>query len=142
MIRRYHADDCGAVIDVWARASAVAHPFLRPEFLEQERQNIRELYMPNAETWVWESDGQVVGYVALLGKEIGGLFVDPDFHRGGIGRGLVEWARDLHGDLEVEVFEKNVIGRAFYDRLGFQFLRRSTHRETGFDLLRLRLGDA
>ncbi len=139
MIRKYQAADCEDLLHVWARASAVAHPFLSQEFLEQERHNIPSVYLPNAETWVWEADGRVVGFLSLLGNEVGAVFVDPEFHRSGIGRALMERARDLRGELEVEVFEKNPLGRAFYAKLGFQFLRRQIHDPTGFEVLRLRL---
>ena len=42
-------------------------------------------------------------------------------------------------DLEVEVFEKNLLGRAFYARLGFELMHQSAHNQTGFEVMRLRL---
>lgn len=137
MIREYQPADCEDVLGVWARASALAHPFLGREFLEQERRNIPELYLPNAQTWVWDADGRVVGFMSLLGNEVGALFVDPPFHRRGIGRALLERAQALRGELEVEVFERNRLGRAFYAKVGFELKARKTHPETGFDILRL-----
>lgn len=139
MLRPYRPADCDAILDVWARASALAHPFLGAEFLEQERSNIPNVYLPMAETMVWEEAGRVVGFLSLIGNEIGAVFVDPEFHGSGIGRALVEHARALRGDLEVEVFERNPLGRAFYARLGFEFMHRKTHEQTGFEVLRLHL---
>ena len=139
MIREYRSADCEEVVNVWARASALAHPFLGQEFLELERNNIPEVYLPIAETWVWETDGRVVGFMSLLGNEVGAIFVDPEFHRSGIGRALVHRARTLRGELEVEVFERNSSGRAFYAKLGFEFMHRKVHGQTGFEVLRLRL---
>lgn len=49
------------------------------------------------------------------------------------------WARALRGDLEVEVFERNPLGRAFYSKLGFALMHRKTHEQTGFEVLRLQL---
>lgn len=139
MIRKYQPTDCHQLLDVWERASALAHPFLSKEFIEQERHNIPDVYLPIAETWVWESNQQVVGYIALIKNEIGGLFVDPECHRHGIGQALVEKAQALRGDLVVEVFEKNLLGRAFYQKLGFQLLNQKIHEETGFEIMRLQL---
>lgn len=139
MIRPYRPSDLDALLDIWTRASALAHPFLSAEFMEQERRAIPELHLPVADTWVWEADGRVAGFMALLGNEVGALFVDPALHRSGIGRELVAKARALHGDLEVEVFEKNVIGRAFYAKVGFRQFARSMHEPAGFEVLRLRL---
>jgi putative acetyltransferase len=139
VIRKYEPADLEDVLSVWARASAVAHPFLSQEFLELERRNIPDVYLPKADTWVWEADGRVVGFIALLGNEIGALFVDPEFHRSGIGWALVDRARALQGDLEVEVFERNLLGRAFYAKCGFEHMHQTLHDETGFEIMRLRL---
>jgi len=139
MIRKYQPADCDDVLNVWARASALAHPFLRRDFLELERHNIVNVHLPKADTWVWEADGHVVGFISLLGNEVGAIFVDPEFHRSGIGRVLMEKARALRGDLEVEVFERNLLGRAFYAKLGFELMHQSAHKQTGFEVMRLRL---
>jgi len=139
VIRKYQPTDCEDVLNVWARASALAHPFLSHGFLETERHNIPNVYLPRAETWVWEADGHVVGFISLLGNEVGAIFVDPKFHRRGIGRALMDRARALRGEVEVEVFEKNRLGRAFYANLGFEFMHRKVHDQTGFEVVRLRL---
>jgi len=107
--------------------------------MEQERHNIPNVYLPVAETWVRVADGRVAGFISLLGNEVGALFVDPEHHRGGIGRALIDKARLLRGDLEVEVFELNTLGRGFYERVGFRPIERKVHEPTGFALLRLRL---
>jgi putative acetyltransferase len=139
MIRKYRPADRDDVLNVWAQASALAHPFLSKAFLAGERQMIPNVYLPNADTWVWEADGRVVGFISLIGNEVGALFVDPQFHRSGIGRALVDQARGLRGALEVEVFERNLAGRAFYLTLGFELIHQKVHDQTGFDIMRLRL---
>lgn len=139
VIRKYQPADCEDVLNVWARASAVAHPFLSQQFLELERHNIPNVYLPKAETWVWVADGRVVGFMSLLGDEVGALFVDPKFQRSGIGRALVDRARALRGKIEVEVFERNALGRAFYAKVGFELMHQKVHTQTGFEILRLRL---
>ena len=119
MIREYLASDIDALISIWLKASAVAHPFLTEEFMAQGTRDMRNIYLPNAETWVLETQGQPAGFISLIGDEIGGLFLAPASHGRGFGRALVDHAYQLKGPLCVEVFEKNSIGRRFYDRYGF-----------------------
>jgi len=141
MIRKYQAQDLQAVIDIWYRASLIAHPFLDEAFLQAERQEIVEKHMPSVETWVYEKEGRIVGFIALLDCEVGAIFVDPQHQRQGIGRALMDHARDLRGNLELDVFKENRIGRAFYDRYGFKVIAEHLHEASGQLQLRLRLAD-
>ena len=138
MIRPYEDRDLNDVLDVWNAATRLAHPFLDNVFLRDERKAIAEVYLPMAETWVFILDTGVVGFIALLGDEVGGLYVAPDHHGQGIGRQLVDHARGLRGHLEVEVFKANTLGRRFYDRYGFVLMKERIHEETGQPLLRLK----
>ncbi len=139
MIRSYADDDLDSVLDVWYRASRLAHRFMTDEQLAQERTQIAEQWLPMADTSVAEVDGSVVGFLALIGNEVGAIFVDPERHREGIGRALMDHARTLHPILELEVFEGNELGRAFYAAYGFEQVGSSVHPITGQTLLRLRL---
>jgi putative acetyltransferase len=138
IIRQYEQRDLNDVLSTWENASRIAHPFLSTEFVEQEYYNIQNVYLPNAETWVVEQDERVIGFIALIGNEIGGLFVQPKFHGSGAGKILTDKAQELRGDLEVEVFKANSIGLKFYSRYGFKLLSEKIHEETGHELLRLK----
>ena len=127
MIRQYREDDTDALVSVWREANLLAHPFLSKAFVAQVAEDMRNIYLPKAETWVVEDNRIPVGFIALAGDEIGGLFLEPSFHGKGFGTALVDHAISLHGPLRVEVFEKNIIGRRFYDRYGFVETERYDH---------------
>lgn len=139
MIRKYQPEDRDEVLSVWAAATALAHPFLSESFLKQEREDIRNVHLLKADTWVWEADGRVVGFISLLGTEVGAVFVDPRFQRSGIGWVLMNHARALRGELEVEVFRDNTVGRRFYAKYGFEPMLQRVHEPTGLQVVRLRL---
>ena len=139
MIRPYKDTDLSDLLEAWYSASLLAHSFLDETFFERERNNIREIYLPKAETWVFEQEGVVVGFVALIGNEVGGLFVHADYHGRGIGRALMDHVRSIRNVLELVVFEDNKVGRAFYEKYGFRQVGEEVHEETGFMQLRLRL---
>ena len=139
MIRPYQDTDLSEVLEAWYSASLLGHPFLDEAFFERERNQIRDVYLPNAETWVFEQNGVVVGFVALMGNEVGGLFVDTDYHGKGIGRALMDHVKSIRDVLELLVFEDNKVGRAFYEKYGFRQVGEEIHEETSFMQLRLRL---
>ena len=138
-IRKYEDSDLKAVLSSWETATRLAHPFMTDEFIAQERKNVAEIYMPNTNTWVAEIDGNVEGFIALMGNEVGAIFLQPDCHGKGVGKALMDKAQELHGDLEVEVFKENSIGRKFYSRYGFEQLEEKLHEPTGQQVLRLKL---
>ena len=137
-LRPYDNEDVGAILAAWESAVKVGHPFLTEEFLSQERYNIPNVYLPNTETWVVEVEGELVGFLSLMGSEVGAIFVHSEHHGTGVGRTLMDKARELRGGLELEVFKKNKVGRAFYARYGFTLMEEKHHEESGEVLMRLR----
>lgn len=137
-VRKYTVLDLQEVLSTWENASNLAHPFLSTDFQDQVRDDIPKLYLPNAETWVAEIDSNVVGFIALLGNEVGALFVQPTFHGKGIGKTLMDKAVELYGQLELEVFKANSIGRKFYAKYGFEDVSEEVHAATGNKVLRLK----
>ncbi len=137
MIRKHVENDLEQIMNVWIDSSNLAHPFLHSAFVEKVKTDMRTIYIPNSETWVYENDLGIVGFISMIGDEIGGLFVLPQNHSSGIGTKLVNYVSEFHGKLEVEVFEKNKIGRAFYNKYGFTLIKAFTHEESGEKVLRL-----
>jgi putative acetyltransferase len=137
-IRQYEDADLDSVTLSWESATRLAHPFMTEEFLAQERRNLSELYLPNTDTWVVEIEGTVAGFIALMGNEVGAIFVQPKYHGKGAGKILMDKAKELHGDLEVEVFSSNAIGRNFYTKYGFELYEKKMHEQTGQEILRLK----
>lgn len=137
MIRKHTPEDLETVMAIWIEASSMAHPFLDAVFVAKVKHDMHNLYMPNSDTWVYEKGGVIQGFISMIGNEIGGLFVSPKHHFKGIGTQLVNLTVKMHPTLEVEVFEKNTIGRAFYDKYGFEFLKQYYHEESGEEVLRL-----
>lgn len=138
MIRKYKATDLTNIIDIWYKTSTIAHPFLENDFVERVQKDMRDIYIPNAETWLYEDEGVVIGFISMLGNEIAGLFVNPNQQTKGIGTQLVNFVAKLHNELEVEVFEKNKIGRPFYDKYGFIFIKKYFDQASNQEVFRLK----
>ena len=138
LIRPYQSEDLAELMSAWESANRLAHPFLSEAFVSKVRGDIPALYIPNAETWVAEIEGLVVGFISLLGNEVGAIFLLADFHGKGIGNALMNKAHALRGDLELEVFSENKIGRKFYKRYGFQTMVEKLDEPSGHKVIRLK----
>lgn len=141
-IRPYDLRDQEQALSVWLEASRVGHPFLGEEVLAQQQVLVRDVYLPEAETWVADEDGRIIGFIGLLDDLVGGLFVAPDQHGKGVGRALIKHASDLKGSLTVEVYAANPMAPDFYRRCGFVEFERKDHDDEGrpLELIRMRLG--
>ncbi|WP_240784063.1 GNAT family N-acetyltransferase [Tabrizicola caldifontis] len=119
-LRPYNAlRDLERCMALWRAASEVGHPFLDTATLVADAVVVRDSYMPAAEITVAERAGAVVGFIALLGGLVAGLFVDPAAHRSGAGRALISDALRRKCRLDVEVYAANAGARAFYAACGF-----------------------
>jgi putative acetyltransferase len=141
MIRKHTTADLDQILDIWYQSSTIAHAFLNDDFVDKVKVDMRNIYIPGSDSWVYEKDGEIIGFISMIGNEIAGLFVLPHRQSIGIGTLLVDYVRKTHSELEVEVFEKNEIGRAFYKKYGFKMVKQFFHEESNQELLRLKLKD-
>ena len=137
MIRKQTEKDIDQIMNIWYKSSTLAHPFLNSEFVEKVKKDMRNIYIPNADTWVFEENDIIYGFISMIGNEIGGLFVLPNDQSRGIGTQLVDFIKKQHKEIEVEVFEKNNIGRSFYNKYGFELINKSNDKGSGENVLRL-----
>ena len=139
MIRKYGDNDLDDLLEVWHQASLIAHHFMDDEFFASEREAIQNDHLPIAETWVYELEGKVVGFISLLEHHVGAIFVHPAMQRESIGRSLMDHARSLRGQLQLEVFKANRVGRAFYDQYGFVVVEEYFHEALKQPMLKMQL---
>ena len=137
MIRKFKEQDTDCIMKIWMEASSLAHPFLNTGFVKKVEKDLKDLYLPNSKTWVYVEDEMVIAFISMIDNEIGGLFVSPEEHARGIGTQLVNFVGLIYDQLEVEVFEDNVIGRAFYTKYGFNHMKKYLHEECRQMVLRL-----
>ena len=137
MIREYKPDDLDVLLEIWYEAARIAHPFWTDDLFVKERKAISEDHLATAETWVFEEGDRVVRFIALLSSEVGGIFVAPKWQGRGVGRALMDHARLGRDRLELDVFEANEVGRAFYDAYGFRVAGSRSDPGTGLTVLRM-----
>ena len=96
-----------------------------PEYRDELVLNPDAIHLPpaqiaNGQVIVAELDGDIAGFVAVVGGELDGLFVEPDLWGGGVGRILVEAAvhEARERGLSLTVIA-NPRARRFYEICGF-----------------------
>lgn len=138
MIRQYNESEIPQLVEIWYQASTLAHPFLTEDFVAKVKHDMTNVYLPDSNTWVYEDNNEILGFIAMIDNEIGGLFVNPKHHSKGIGTQLVNHMKNYFKTLEVEVFKNNAIGFPFYQKYGFQIIKEYTFEAANQQVLRMR----
>ncbi|WP_244445215.1 acetyltransferase [Microvirga sp. BSC39] len=125
-VRQSRSSDLETLFNIWLAAVRATHSFLSEADVELYANVVRSDYLPHAELWVAvDVLDAPVAFMGMTGAMIDALFVAPEQHGKGVGRLLVQHAREREGVLTVDVNEQNEGARAFYRRLGFQETGRS-----------------
>ena len=98
--------------------------------MEGRREEVRQA-LPQAELYVWEEQGEILGFLGLEGDYIAGIFVRHGAQSRGVGKKLLDRAKEGRGRLSLRVYEKNTRAAAFYRREGFSALEEQTDAGTG-----------
>ncbi|MDP5291682.1 N-acetyltransferase [Oceanimonas sp. CHS3-5] len=131
MIRQARPEDTDAILDVWLLASLQAHDFVPAAYWWQHQEQMRARYLPSAEVWVCERDGEIQGFVALAEDYLAALFVRPDCQQKGIGKALMATAKRRRHHLSLRVYCENDIAVNFYRQNGFAITDESVDPGTG-----------
>lgn len=119
-LRRADLSEAGEIARLHRRTVRTSLPFLPDIFTpEQDLAYFRDQLLPNAETWVWEEDGALCGYVAFKPGWVEHLFIHPDHQGRGIGPALLDKAMENRTERRLWTFQKNARARAFYEKRGF-----------------------
>lgn len=124
MIRKMKEEDTTKVMTIWTKGNFYAHPFIERDYWISNYNKVKEEYLKQAETYVYEENGEIKGFISILNNTyIGALFVTKDFLRQGIGKRLLNYCKERKEKLTLQVYEKNVDATLFYLAMGFKNIR-------------------
>ncbi|CCO48169.1 putative Acetyltransferase [Vibrio nigripulchritudo SOn1] len=132
MIRKFTQSDIDAVLDIWLTASIDAHNFVEADFWRDQISNMRDVYIPASEVYVFELNGDVVGFYALYEDSLAAIFVYPDFQGQGLGEKLITHAKSRRDSLTLSVYKDNQASYQFYLSQGFKVISEQTDEHTGY----------
>ena len=132
MIRRYSEDDIDAVMQIWLDTNIRAHDFIAFDYWQRNFDMVREM-LPHAEICVHEDDDtkQVDGFLGLNDHYIEGLFVKETMQSKGIGKQLLNHAKEFKSTLKLSVYQRNQKAVEFYLREKFSIQSERMDENTG-----------
>ena len=121
----------GQVLKIWLDASIKAHDFIEKEFWAGKVTEMREVYLPSAETYVYDEAGIIQGFISLYGDTIAAFLVSPNVQGKGIGKQLMRKAKAVGQNLNLTVYKENRKSIEFYKRCAFKTQKEQIDEHTG-----------
>jgi GNAT superfamily N-acetyltransferase len=96
----------------------------------------------DADMWIAETTDMIVGWIAIRGNYIDGLYTDPEFAGLGIGSGLLAFAETVLRErgLETVRLDSSVNAEQFYLRRGYKPTGGPPERGSGIPLAKRFIG--
>ena len=122
-IRDFRPGDFEPVTILWRIAREKSLPeFQRAKghFFYEDQDYFRDHVLKDNKILVVEENERPVAFMAMRDEFIDHLYVHPDFQHRGIGRALLDYARQLSPEhIWLYTLQINMNARAFYERNGF-----------------------
>ena len=130
MIRKWKEEDREMVMELWLISNTEVHSFIPLKYWQQNYKEIQRV-IPIAETYVYEHQGKVKGFVSAMEGFLLGIFVDSAIRKHGMGTLLMDRIMQNEENLTVTVYEKNVDAVRFFMRQQFKVESEVTEDSTG-----------
>ena len=132
MIRNIENKDIDKIMDIWLRSTIKAHDFIPKEYWENNYNTVKNVYIPMAETFVYEDEECIKGFISIINNEfIGALFVDIDFQNSGIGKKLINYSINKYKNLRLAIYKENKKSVEFYINRGFKIIKEDINEDSG-----------
>ena len=126
MIRELRKADINKVANIWLDTNITAHYFIPAQYWQNNFELVKELLL-QATVYVYEKNQEIQGFIGLNDEYIEGIFVSNEMQSHGIGKALLNYAKNKQNKLFLKVYQKNIRAIAFYHREGFEI------QNSGFD---------
>lgn len=130
MIRAYHPQDLDTILSIWLQGNLDAHPFVPAGYWRRNYPLTAQL-LPQAEVYVAEVHGQVVGFIGLMEELVAGVFVHRAHRGAGVGSALLRKAQERRDRLRLFVYQQNPSALRLYQRHQFAITAVERDTETG-----------
>ena len=130
IIRKFYEADLQKVMRIWYDGNIQAHDFIDQEYWDRNFGYVSRL-IPRTEVYVYERDGNVVGFIGIDEGYVNGLFVEDTYRGCGMGTKLLHYVMDLYEVIELDVFEDNFGAVCFYEKRNFKKLREEINEDLG-----------
>lgn len=117
------------IMTIWFNGNLVGHPFINRQYWLDNWDYVRN-ELPKAEIVVAQVNDQIQGFVGVMDNYIAGIFVASNYRHQGLGQQLLDYIKQDHQNLTLNVYELNQVAVHFYQRQNFQVMNKELDTAT------------
>ena len=130
MIRKLRKADVNRVAKIWLDTNIKPHYFISVQYWKNNFELVKELLLQTT-VYVYEDNQGIWGFIGLNDEYVEGIFVSDEMQSHGIGKALLNYAKDKRSKLLLNVYQKNTRAISFYQREGFDVQNSGLDEATG-----------
>lgn len=115
---------------IWLDTNIQAHDFIPEDYWKDNFDSVKRM-LPDAEIFVYETEDKIKAFVGIDNGYIAGIFVSNEVQSNGIGKKLLDKAKELYPKLSLSVYQKNQKAIHFYQREQFAVKQEQIDENTG-----------
>ena len=119
MIKEFDLAHLDEVMDIWLKTNISAHDFVDKKYWESNFEFVKQV-LPTSQVKVFTQDDVIKGFIGVIDSYIAGLFVLDEYQSQGIGKQLLDEAKESFSILHLDVYVQNEKAVMFYKKNGFQ----------------------
>ncbi len=132
-IRQFHISEVGAVCELIHQTIDVSYVPVYPpravQFFKEYHSEAKIIErFAKGEIFVVETDGKLIGTGSIVGVDIFGVFVHPDFQHHGLGKALMKELEEkaITNNIKEVALNASIPSVKFYENLGYEIIEEHT----------------
>ena len=131
MLRQLQNKDIDKIMGIWLESTIYAHKFISKEYWNENYNIVKDVYIPMSKTFIYEDNDDIRGFISIINNDfIGALFVEKNYQSQGIGKSLIDYAKNLYDNLSLAVYKENEKALEFYKKMGFKIISENINEDT------------
>lgn len=105
--------ELNTLIDLWLNVNIETHTYINKDYWKSKQDFVKR-ELPKADIFVYYNKNEIIAFLGLVDNYIAGIFIEKQFRGFGIGKQLLDIAKENRETLTLSVYKKNVNAIGFY----------------------------
>ena len=128
-INKLSNTELNTLIYLWLNINIETHTYIDKNYWKSNQDFVKR-ELAKADIFVYYSEKNIVAFLGLVDNYIAGIFISKQFRDNGIGKQLLNVAKEKNEKLILTVYKKNINAIGFYSAQKFKIVKEQVDLNT------------